>query len=93
MPTLLSVRLPKGPSLQQGFPLYPITRKVGTVNYAIDIHDTSMRELTFHTNMLKKWNTPSQDCYSMMVDADGLLDEEGEGDIPVWKDDSSGEQY
>ena len=69
----------------------PVVRKVGTVNYVIDMHDTRKRERTFHTNMHKKWNTPSQDCYSMMVDGDGLWEEEGDGDIPVWNDKESGE--
>ena len=64
---------------------------MGTVNYVIDMHDARKRERTFHTNMLKKWNSPSQDCYSVMVDTDGLWEEEGDGDIPVWNDKESGE--
>ena len=49
-------------------------------------HDTRKRERPFYTNILKKWNAPSQDCYSVMVDTDGLGEEEGDGDIAVWND-------
>ena len=44
---------------------YKITKKVGTVDYEVDMHDKKKRRRIFHINMLKPWYTPENVTYSM----------------------------
>ena len=57
---------------------YEIVKRMGEVNYIVDMCDRSKRKWLFHINMLREWYTPSSSAlYSTEV-----LD--GEQDIPTW---------
>ena len=38
---------------------YTITRRIGAVNYEVDMAGRRKRRRIFHINMLKPWNTPT----------------------------------
>ena len=60
---------------------YRVLRRIGAVNYQIDMHDTRKRKRVFHVNMLKKWHTPPTTCLL----AEEMSSEEcPEEDIPSW---------
>ena len=44
-----------------------MTRKVGTVDHEVDMHDKRKRKRIFHINMLKPWHTPEGVTYSIMT--------------------------
>ena len=51
---------------------YNVTRKVGTVDYEVYMHDKKKRKRIFHINMLKPWYTNEKVIYSMTtVDCKG----------------------
>ena len=57
---------------------YRILKKVGKVNYLIDMHDHQKRRRVYHVNLLKKWETPLSECCA----AEEITDEE---DFPDWR--------
>ena len=58
---------------------YQIKRKLGKVNYEVDMADRRKRKRVFHVNMLKPWHTPTHiNCLAEEVD-------DGE-DVPMWND-------
>lgn len=63
---------------------YRVLKKVGKVNYLIDMHDRSKRRRVYHVNLLKKWETPVTDCFSV----EAMEEDE---DIPDWRDQQSGQ--
>ena len=42
---------------------YRVVKKIGKVNYLIDLHDRQKQMRIYHVNLLKKWETPVSDCY------------------------------
>ena len=57
---------------------YQIEKKVGKVNYVVDMADRRKRKCIFHVNMLKQWHTPTHTNY--------LVEEvEDEEDVPVYQ--------
>ena len=67
---------------------YKVTRKVGTVDYEVDMHDKRKRKRIFHINMLKPWYTPEGVTYAMMATND--KEEYGGDDILQPFDDNEG---
>ncbi len=63
---------------------YPIVRKVGKVDYLVDMHDRRKRRQILHANMLRKWHTPTATALFTPTD-DSTGAEEAE-EIPVWDD-------
>ena len=64
---------------------YEVRKRVGRVNYQIEMHDRRKRRRIFHVNMLRKFNTPEVVGYSEEV-----ADIEDEG-ISVWDGQPDGE--
>lgn len=56
---------------------YRVVRRVGKVNYLIDMHDHQKRRRNFHVNLLKKWETPVVECC--------MAEEVEEEDFPDWR--------
>ena len=56
-----------------------MTRKVGTVDYEVDMHDKSIQKRIFHSKMLKPLYTPKGATYAMMATND--KEEYGGNDI------------
>ena len=46
---------------------YVIKRKIGDVNYEVEMHDKKKRQRIFHINMLKPWNTPENVTYMSLL--------------------------
>ena len=63
---------------------YQVEKKVGKVNYVVDMADRRKRKRIFHVNMLKQWHTPTHTNYL----AEEVDDEE---DVPVWNEDAGTE--
>ena len=64
---------------------YPVTRKVGKVDYEVDMKDKSKRRRVFHINMLKPFHTPEAVVCFAGEECEGRQD-----DIPVWNGEPSG---
>ena len=58
---------------------FSVVKKVGQVNYLIEMPNRRKSRRIYHTNLLKKWETPSVGCYS--------AEEVEEEDFPDWKAD------
>ena len=59
---------------------YPIVRRIGRVDYEVQMTDRRKQQRIFHVNMLKKWHTPSAVSFfaeEVHVDVD---------DVMTWKD-------
>ena len=60
---------------------YPVVKKMGSVNYQIDMHDRRKRLRTFHVNMLKKYMVPTAMFNSESEDGEDIPDyKEQDGD-------------
>ena len=59
---------------------YLVLKKVGKVNYLVDMGDRKKRKRVFHVNMLKKWQIQESMGYLMKE----VEDEENEDEIPTW---------
>ena len=46
---------------------YVIKRKIGDVNYEVEMHDKKKRQRIFHIDMLKPWNTPENVTYMSIL--------------------------
>lgn len=68
---------------------YPILQKTGSVSYVVDMRGTRKRERTFHVNMLKKWNTATENVHFAAEREEG--EETEEEDIPEWRGGGGGE--
>ena len=42
---------------------YPVLKRVGRVNYQVDMHDRRKRKRIFHVNMLRSWHAPPATGY------------------------------
>ena len=63
---------------------YQIVKKVGEVNYQVDMHDKRKRKRILHVNMLRPWCMPNE--------VSGLAEEISDldlDDVPVWKEQPS----
>ena len=59
--------------------LYQVIKKIGNVNYQIDMHDHRKRKRIFHVNMLRPWySNVSNSCF-----VEETL--EDLGDLPLWQ--------
>ena len=65
---------------------YVILKRVGKVNYVVDMADRRKRRRTFHVNMLRKWNEPVSTSYF----AEGGLERE-EDEVLTWDGGAEGE--
>ena len=65
--------------------LYEIKKKIGDVNYQVDMREKKKQYRVFHINLLSKWYAPST-AYTAEV-----VEEVFDDEIPVWKDNSSEE--
>ena len=65
---------------------YRVLRRMGKVDYVIDMHDRRKRHRTFHANMLRKWHKPAASIFTAMEDVTDELDGE---DVPVWNGEAS----
>ena len=59
---------------------YQVIKRLGKVNYVIDMHDRKKRRRVVHINMLKRWHTPIFDGWAENHQV------EDEEDIPDWRD-------
>ena len=65
---------------------YQILRRIGKVDYLVNMHDKRKKKRVLHVNMLQKWHSPTltaTDYAAEEVRGDGE-----ENDIPVWKEDT-----
>ena len=60
---------------------YPVLRRVGGVNYQVDMYDKRKQRRIFHVNMLRKWHTPT----ALSLWADEAMETEAD-EIPLWKE-------
>ena len=65
---------------------YTIVKRVGKVNYMVDMVDRRKRRRIFHVNMLCKWNVPTSTNYF----AEGGVEGEEE-EVPTWDGGSEGD--
>ena len=66
---------------------YPVLRRLGPVNYEVDMYDKRKRQRIFHINMLRKWHTPS--TASLLAED---LSTEAKDEIVLWKDKETEEE-
>ena len=59
---------------------YPVVKRVGKVNYQVDMFDRRKRHRTFHVNMLRKWHSPTDTAYT----AEKTTEEETD-EVPAWR--------
>ena len=59
---------------------YSVVKRVGKVNYKVDMCDRRKRHRIFHVNMLRKWHIPTTTAYLAEEMSEGKLDDE----MPVW---------
>ena len=58
---------------------YQVIKKMGNVNYQIDMHDHRKRKRIFHVNMLHLWySTVSNSCFVREASEDP-------DDLPLWQ--------
>ena len=60
---------------------YHVVRKVGLVDYEVDMVDQRKRKRIFHINMLQKWHEETKTDLWVEIEGDGECEEEG---IPTW---------
>ena len=58
---------------------YQVIKKIGNVNYQIDIHDCRKRKRIFHVNMLRPWYSTVSNSYFV-----GEASEDPD-DLPLWQ--------
>ena len=68
---------------------YPVLQKTGSVNYVFDMKGTRKRKHTFHVNMLKKWNTATENVHFAAEGEEG--EEAEEEDNSEWRGGKDGE--
>ena len=60
---------------------YEVKRRIGKLNYEVDMCDTQKRKRIFHVNMLRQWHRPSQASY---LAEEVVHQEDDDEDIPSW---------
>ena len=64
---------------------YSVVRRIGKVNYRIDMQDRRKRYRVFHINMLRKWHVPASTNYwaeeTVDVDREEVLTWKEQGDV------------
>ena len=58
---------------------YTVVRKIGDVNYMVDMKDKEKRHRAFHINVLKRWYEPKNCLYLQEP-------EESREELPLWND-------
>ena len=61
---------------------YQIVKRIGKVNYLIDMHDRRKRQRVFHVNMLRKWHVSP----TVSLWAEELSESDPEDDVPIWNE-------
>ena len=61
---------------------YTVEKRVGKVNYVIDMHDRRKRKKVFHINMLREFHSSPSSTACWTEEQDRGADEQD--DIPVW---------
>ena len=64
---------------------YQVLRRVGKVDYLVDMHDKRKRKQVLHINMLRKWHMPTVTATSYT--AEEIPNDGEETEVPVWKED------
>ena len=69
---------------------HEVTRVIGKVNYESEMPERKRKRVIFHTNMLKKWQTPEKDQSSMeetllVVESEDSVNEEN---IAEWRNEN-----
>ena len=62
---------------------YKVVKRMGEVDYQIEMHDRRKKLRVFHVNMLRRWYTSVST--SLMAEE---IDDEFEGEIPFWRENS-----
>ncbi len=62
---------------------FQIVKRIGKVNYLIDMHERRKRRRIFHIIMLCKWNVPSSTSYWI----EDLTEDDAQDDVPMWNED------
>ena len=62
---------------------YSVLKRVGRINYQVDMHDRRKRKRIFHVNMLRSWHAPEATGYYCEDFTDTDQD-----DVPVWNEGS-----
>ena len=60
---------------------YQVTRRLGNLNYEVDMHDRQKQRRIFHVNMLRRWHQPPHTSY---VAEEVVKEEYDDEDIPLW---------
>ena len=61
---------------------YQVLRRVGAVDYMIDMHDSRKRKRILHVNMLRKWHTVDEASYF----TEEVPMDDDSGDVPMWNE-------
>ena len=65
---------------------YTVLKRVGKVDYLVDMHDRRKRKKVLHVNLLRKWHEAQPRSYfSEEIEGDN------QEDVPVWKEKEEGE--
>ena len=64
---------------------YQVLRRVGKVDYLVDMHDKRKQKRVLHINMLRKWHKPTVTATSYT--AEEIPNDGEETEVPVWKED------
>lgn len=59
---------------------FRVMKKIGRVNYQIEIPHCRKSKRIYHTNLLKKWESPSAECFAVEE-----VEEFEDEDFPDWK--------
>ena len=68
---------------------YEVVKRIGKVDYVIDMHDRRKRKRIFHVNMLRKFHVPKVSETNYFLE--GIDDDIREEEIPVWNEDPEGQ--
>eukprot|EP00731_Ephydatia_muelleri_P002194 Em0001g2194a len=68
---------------------YKVERRVGKVNYVVDMHDRRKRRRIFHINMLREFHSGSGPSAVLWTEG-GEEETDSLEDIPVWRDNEEG---
>ena len=61
---------------------FRVIKKIGRVNYQIEMPHYRKKKQIYHTNLLKKWESPSAECFAV-----GEAEDDEEEDFPDWRAD------
>ena len=68
---------------------YEVLKRIGKVDYIIDMHDRRKRKRIFHVNMLRKFHVPKVSEANYFIEE--IDDDIREEEIPVWNENPEGQ--